>query len=47
MNEKINIKEILGITKDNFYEKGLNENSVCSVNIFILSPDIIPKLKKF
>jgi dTDP-glucose pyrophosphorylase len=48
-DEKGNLNSIIetfGITKENLSEKRLNENSLCSMNIFILSSDIVAHLKK-
>ncbi|MCW8966446.1 MAG: sugar phosphate nucleotidyltransferase [Candidatus Pacearchaeota archaeon] len=45
-NKLIKIKEIFSITKENFFEKGLNENSLCAVNIFLFFPELLPHLKK-
>ncbi len=40
------LKEIFDINKDNFAEKNLTEESLCSMNIFALQPEIIFELTK-
>ena len=40
------INEIIGISKENFKEKGVEENSFCSVNVFVLTPNILEELDK-
>jgi len=45
-NNLKSIKETFGITKNNLVEKELKEDSLCSMNIFILSSEIIKDLKK-
>ena len=40
------IEEILGISQENFKEKNLTENSLCSMNLFGLPKDVLPHLKK-
>jgi NDP-sugar pyrophosphorylase family protein len=45
-NNMSSIKEIFNITKENFSEKGLDENSTCSVNIFLFTPGVINPMKK-
>lgn len=43
-NNVKSIKEIFEITKDNLKDKQLSENSLCSMNIFALIPEVIGKL---
>ena len=40
------IEEIFDITKENFKEKNLTENSLCSMNLFGLPQDILPHLEQ-
>jgi choline kinase len=41
-----NITEILGISRENYKEKGLDENSLISLNAFALHPRVILMLKE-
>lgn len=41
----IEIKEVLGISKENMSERGLNKNSLCNPNLFGLKPEVIEYLK--
>jgi len=41
-----NITEILGISRDNFREKGLKENSLMSLNAFALHPSVLGMMKE-
>lgn len=44
-NDEIqSLKEEFDLTKENLDEKGLSENSLCSMNIFGLQPDTVRKL---
>ena len=38
------LKEVFDITNENLKEKGLSEDSLCSMNIFALQPEVIIKL---
>jgi len=38
------IKEEVGLSRENLAEKGLNENSLCSMNIFALTPSVLDYL---
>lgn len=40
------LKENLGINRENLEERGLSEDSYCSMNAFILNPEILNLLKK-
>jgi len=41
----ISIEEIFDITKENFKEKNLTENSLCSMNLFGLPKEVLPDLE--
>lgn len=43
-NKVLSVKEELGITKANLEEKILSEESLCSMNIFALYPEVINEL---
>ena len=45
-NKVISIKEILNITKENLYSKGLNESTTASMNIFALQPETLNLFNK-
>lgn len=40
------IDEKIDISKENFKERGVKENSFCNVNVFVLTPEILDKLNK-
>lgn len=40
------LKEEFKISKQNYIEKGLNENSLCSMNLFGLHPNVLDNLSK-
>jgi hypothetical protein len=40
------IIEVFGISKENIYNLGFNENSVCNGNIFALTPKVMPFLQR-
>jgi len=43
-NEVQSLKEVFEITKENLHEKKLSENSLTSMNIFALHPEVVEKL---
>ncbi len=48
-DDEENLKSIIetfSITKENLEEKGLKQNSHCSMNIFVLNPELLVSLKK-
>ena len=45
-NKVTNIKETLKISRENLYSRGLNENSLASMNIFALQPEILEEFNK-
>ena len=45
-NKVLSIKEILNISKENLFSKGLNENTTASMNIFAFQPEILDNLNK-
>jgi len=45
-NKVISIREVLNISKENLFSKGLNENTTISMNIFALQPEVLDSLNK-
>ena len=41
-----NIREVLGITKENFESKELHRNNLCSMNIYAFFPEILQALQE-
>jgi dTDP-glucose pyrophosphorylase len=42
----VSISEIFGITRENLEENNLKDNALCSMNIFLLTPQIVSELRK-